>query len=229
MMKKNFKKNIVVFLLLQYCICFSTSAQINAKCYPTNWWAGMKWNKVQLMLHTDSGLIFPDECSVQIKYSGLKVEKVNRVENKRYLFVDVSIATNTKPGKFFINVVTLFKNKNFKIPFEIKARRKGKGIEYAQGVTAKDFIYLILPDRFSNGDPSNDRIAGMRDQSLNRDTVFNRHGGDLIGIQNHLDYIQELGVTTLWLNPVLENDRPERTEHGYAFTDHYKKIGRAHV
>ena len=222
MMKIFFKKKIAVFLLLQYCICFSTSAQINAKCYPTNWWTGMKWNKVQLMLHADSGLIFPDECSVQIKYPGLKVEKVNRVENKRYLFVDVSIATNTKPGKFFINVVTLFKNENFKIPFEIKTRRKGKGSEYAQGVTAKDFIYLILPDRFSNGDPSNDRIAGMRDQSLNRDTVFNRHGGDLIGIQNHLDYLQELGVTTLWLNPVLENDRPERTEHGYAFTDHYK-------
>ncbi len=221
-MRKFFKKSIAVFLLLQYGICFSTSAQVNGKCYPTDWWAGMKWNKVQLMLHADSGLIFPGECSVQIKYPGLKVEKVNRVENKRYLFVDVSIATNTKPGKFFINVVTLFKNENFKIPFEIKTRRKGKGSEYAQGVTAKDFIYLILPDRFSNGDPSNDRISGMRDQSLNRDTVFNRHGGDLKGIQNHLNYMQDLGVTTLWLNPVLENDRPERTEHGYAFTDHYK-------
>ncbi|MGI8581845.1 MAG: alpha-amylase family glycosyl hydrolase, partial [Chitinophagaceae bacterium] len=68
----------------------------------------------------------------------------------------------------------------------------------------------------------NDRIAGMRDQSLNRDTVFNRHGGDLKGIQNHIDYLQSLGVTTLWLNPVIENDMPNRTEHGYAFTDHYK-------
>ena len=62
----------------------------------------------------------------------------------------------------------------------------------------------------------------MRDQSLSRDTVYNRHGGDLLGIQNHLDYFNELGITTLWLNPVLENDMPERTEHGYAFTDHYK-------
>ena len=79
-----------------------------------------------------------------------------------------------------------------------------------------------MPDRFSNGDPSNDRVAGMRDQSLNRDTVFNRHGGDLQGITNHLDYLQSLGVTTLWLNPVIENDMPDRTEHGYAFTDHYK-------
>jgi glycosidase len=86
----------------------------------------------------------------------------------------------------------------------------------------KRFIYLILPDRFSNGDESNDRVAGMRDQSLTRDTVFNRHGGDLKGIQNHLDYLEYNWVLLLlWLNPVLENDMPNRTEHGYAFTDHY--------
>jgi neopullulanase len=83
-------------------------------------------------------------------------------------------------------------------------------------------MYLIMPDRFSNGDVTNDRIAGMRDQSLNRDTVFNRHGGDLQGIINHLDYFEQMGITSLWLNPVIENDRPHRTEHGYAFTDHYK-------
>jgi glycosidase len=79
-----------------------------------------------------------------------------------------------------------------------------------------------MPDRFSNGDESNDRIPGMRDQTLRRDTVFNRHGGDLKGIQNHLDYFGGLGVTALWLNPVLENDMANRTEHGYAFTNHYK-------
>jgi len=88
-------------------------------------------------------------------------------------------------------------------------------------VTSKDFIYLIMPDRFSNGDTSNDRITGMRDQSLDRDSVYARHGGDLLGIKNHLNYLQSLGVTTLWLNPVIVNDMPNRTEHGYAFTDHY--------
>lgn len=79
-----------------------------------------------------------------------------------------------------------------------------------------------MPDRFSNGDPSNDRVPGMRDQSLRRDTVYNRHGGDLKGIQNRLDYLRDLGVTAIWLNPVLENDMPDRTEHGYAITNHYK-------
>jgi glycosidase len=106
--------------------------------------------------------------------------------------------------------------------FEIKPRRTGKGTSFAQGVTSKDLMYLIMPDRFSNGDVSNDRIPGMKDQTLRRDTVFNRHGGDLKGIQNHLDYFTELGITTLWLNPIIENDMPNRTEHGYAFTNHYK-------
>jgi glycosidase len=78
-----------------------------------------------------------------------------------------------------------------------------------------------MPDRFSNGDTSNDRIPGMKDQSLNRDSIFLRHGGDLQGIINHLDYLKDLGVTTLWMTPVIENDMPNRTEHGYAFTDHY--------
>ena len=213
------KKNTIAFCLV---LLFTKTFSQSAKVYPTNWWTGMKWNKVQLMLHADSGFIFPDKYSLSINYPGIKINKINRVENKRYLFVDISIAPSTKPGNTFINVNTIVKGESFKIPFEIKQRRKGNGTAFAQGVTAKDFVYLILPDRFSNGDPSNDKVQGMRDQSLNRDTVFNRHGGDLKGIQNHLDYLQDLGVTTLWLNPVLENDRPERTEHGYAFTDHYK-------
>ena len=104
----------------------------------------------------------------------------------------------------------------------MKERRKGNGTLYAQGVTSSDFIYLLMPDRFSNGDTTNDRIAGMRDQSLNRDSIFLRHGGDLQGVINHLDYLKDLGVTTLWMTPVLENDMPNRTEHGYAFTNHYK-------
>jgi glycosidase len=114
------------------------------------------------------------------------------------------------------------KNGASTIDFELKKRRPGNGTLFAQGITSKDLMYLIMPDRFSNGDTTNDRIAGMRDQSLNRDTVFERHGGDLKGIQNHLDYLQSMGVTTLWLNPVIENDMPNRTEHGYAFTNHYK-------
>jgi len=187
-------------------------------CYPTNWWVGMKWNKVQVMIHGDA--IANAGKGYSISYPGVKIEKVNKVENTNYIFLDLSIAPATKPGLVKIKVNRL--NSSFDIPFEIKPRRAGNGTSFAQGVTSKDFMYLIMPDRFSNGDESNDRVPGMRDQSLRRDTVFNRHGGDLKGIQNHLDYLLSLGVTALWLNPVIENDMDDRTEHGYAFTDHYK-------
>lgn len=205
----------LVFLLSFFNNCFS---QEGYKCYPTNWWVGMKWNKVQVMIHGDA--IANAAGGFTINYPGVKLEKVNKVENVNYVFLDLNIAASAKPGILKIKV-----NKaasSFDISFALKARRNGNGKNYAQGVTSKDFMYLILPDRFSNGDESNDRVPGMKDQSLRRDTVYNRHGGDLVGIQNHLDYLQSLGVTALWLNPVLENDMPERTEHGYAFTDHYK-------
>ncbi len=187
--------------------------------YPTNWWTGMKWNKVQVMIHgKDVGTTSIDI----LPYQGVKVLKVNKVESPNYVFVDLEISNTAKPGKIiFSTAVNETISKNI-IEFELKPRRQGLGTSFAQGVTSKDLIYLILPDRFSNGDESNDKVPGMRDQTLNRDTVFNRHGGDLKGIQNHLDYLDDLGVTTIWLNPVIENDMPNRTEHGYAFTDHYK-------
>ena len=210
------KNCLITFSLLIFA--FSLKAQYNDayKCYPSNWWAGMKWNKVQLMLYGDA---IGNADTYTINYPGIKVTKVTRAESNNYAFVDITIAPNTKPGMVKI-IPAGFRSTEY-LKFEIKPRRKGNGREYAQGVTNKDFMYLIMPDRFSNGDPSNDKIPGMRDQSLNRDTVFNRHGGDLSGIQNHLDYLNDLGVTAIWLNPVLVNDMPNRTEHGYAFTNHY--------
>ncbi|HSN09735.1 MAG TPA: glycoside hydrolase family 13 protein, partial [Hanamia sp.] len=185
--------------------------------YPTNWWVGMKWHHVQVMVH-GNGIGNADAYT--INYPGIKLEKAEKVENKNYVFLDIDISTSAKPGILKINVKK--KGSSFIINFPIKKRRLGNGTAFAQGVTSKDLIYLIMPDRFSNGDTSNDRVPGMRDQSLDRDTVYARHGGDLKGIENHLDYLKSLGVTTLWLNPVIENDMPDRTEHGYAFTDHYK-------
>ncbi len=193
-----------------------------ATVYPTHWWAGMKYNKLQLLLHADADHIFPDKMALSINHKGIKIGKITHLENKRYLAVDIEIAPTTRPAKINISINTIVAGEGFIIPFEIKPRRKGNGTLYAQGVTSKDFMYLIMPDRFSNGDEANDKVPGMLDQSLRRDTVFMRHGGDLLGIQNHLDYIKDLGVTTLWLNPVPENDMPDRTEHGYAITDHYK-------
>ena len=148
--------------------------------------------------------------------AGVYLTKINRVENPNYVFLDLTINADARSGKFSFPFL-----KDINLQYELKARRKGNGTAYAQGVTSKDFIYLIMPDRFSDGDSTNDRVAGMRDQSLGRDSVYYRHGGDLKGIENHLDYLQSLGITTLWLTPVIINDMPNRTEHGYAFTDHY--------
>jgi len=202
-------------------ICLGVLAQEGYNCYPTHWWTGMKWNKLQIMIQGDKiadhfPMIKMGPAGVKLA-TGVNLVKINRVENPNYIFLDLVIGAGAKPGNFNFPFL-----KDINLQYELKARRVGKGKNYAQGVTSSDFIYLVLPDRFSNGDPANDRIAGMRDQSLNRDSVFNRHGGDIQGITSKLDYLQNLGVTTLWLNPVLENDMPNRTEHGYAFTNHYK-------
>lgn len=213
-------KRILIFLSVIQFSFFASAQNAAYKCYPTHWWTGMKWNKLQVMVHGDK--IADNFPMVKMGPKGMSLAKgvnlvaINRVENPNYIFLDLVIEPGAKPGKISFPFV-----KNMNLEYELKARRSGNGIEYAQGVTSKDFIYLIMPDRFSNGDESNDRIPGMRDQTLNRDTVFNRHGGDLKGVQNHLDYLNDLGVTTIWLNPVIENDMPNRTEHGYAFTDHY--------
>lgn len=218
-------KKILLFLIFNFSFLIVLFSQTeNLKCYPSNWWVGMKWNKVQLMIHEASpdNILAIAKLVVNSSSPDLKIIKVDKVENKRYLFLDVAISPNAKPQTVTISFGGIIKNEWRKILFELKPRRLGHGTSYAQGVTSKDFMYLIMPDRFSNGDTNNDKVPGMRDQSLRRDTVFNRHGGDLQGITNHLDYLQSLGVTALWLNPVIENDMPNRTEHGYAFTNHYK-------
>ena len=209
------------FLLICCLITVSSFGQSGYGIYPANWWVNMKWNRVQVMVHGDK--VADKVPMIKMTAAGMKLAPgvnlmgIDRVENPNYIFLNLKIDPTAKPGKFKIAL-----GNDFVIDYELKARRSGNGLTYAQGINQADLIYLIMPDRFSNGDPSNDRVPGMRDQSLNRDTVFNRHGGDLKGIQNHLDYLRSLGVTTLWLNPVIENDMPERTEHGYAFTDHYK-------
>jgi neopullulanase len=198
--------SLIVFM---YVDCAAQGAEV----YPTHWWTGMKWNKVQLLIRFDSP---PGNHKVSIQYPGVSIMKTYQFENKKYIAADVNISPAARPGNVKINVA------GTTITWQLKRRRAGNGESYAQGITSADFIYFLMPDRFSNGVPENDRIAGLKDQSLNRDSIFHRHGGDLQGVINHLDYLQSLGVTALWLTPVLQNDMPNRTEHGYAITNHYK-------
>ena len=203
-------------LLCAMLLSVSLTAQ-QVQVYPSNWWIGMKYNKIQIMLH---GPNVGNATRFELNHPGVQMVKINRFQNKNYIVLDVTILPTAKPGTIGIKARQGARVDQYN--FTLNQRRSGKGNSYAQGVTSSDLMYLIMPDRFSNGDPSNDRIPGMKDQTLRRDTVFNRHGGDLAGIENHLDYLSDLGVTAIWLNPIWENDMPERTEHGYAFTNHYR-------
>ncbi len=206
-----------ISFLLAFWVLLNLSVYA-VEIYPTNWWTGMKYNQIQLMIYAPDNSNFSKE-DVVINYPGVELIKKNTFENGKYIILDLKIRESAKPGIVQINFE---KSKQKPLQWELKERRKGNGSQFAQGVTSSDFIYLLMPDRFSNGDYSNDKISGMKDQSLNRDSIYDRHGGDLQGVINHLDYLQSLGITSLWMTPVIENDMPNRTEHGYAFTNHYK-------
>jgi len=187
------------------------------EAYPANWFTQMKYNKIQILFRNTSANF--SEVKVNANYQGLKVLRVHHFENGHYIAVDIEIAASAKPGT--VNFIFNNKGKKTNTPWSLLSRRKGRGTLFAQGINPADLIYFLMPDRFSNGDPSNDQIAGLKDQSLNRDSIFLRHGGDLKGVTNHLDYFEKLGVSTLWMTPVVENDMPDRTEHGYAATNNY--------
>ncbi len=210
------KITFVFYILLTITTLQLTAQQI--QFYPTNWWIGMKWNKVQILVYNNEKSIKNTE--VKIDYPGVVLNKVHRLENEKYLAIDVTIAANSKPG--IVNIILTADNKSEKIQWPLQIKKAGNGTTYAQGVNSSDFMYLLMPDRFSNGNTSNDKIAGLKDQSFNRDSMYHRHGGDLQGVINKLDYLKDLGVTTIWMTPVLLNDMPSRTEHGYAITNHYK-------
>ncbi|HYM95399.1 MAG TPA: glycoside hydrolase family 13 protein, partial [Chitinophagaceae bacterium] len=204
----------------------SFSQNEKADVYPTNWWVGMKWNHVQLMVRSQG--IKTSVQNAEINYPGVKLIKVNRVESPNYLFLDLSIAANTKPGIFKIK----FNRINYQplwVNYELKSKNKEDGKTRVQGVTSKDLIYLLMPDRFANGDTTNDFFTDMRDTGHDRNNPFDRHGGDLKGVMDHLDYLKDLGITTIWMTPVVENDMARTREggssrstyHGYAFTDQY--------
>ncbi len=219
-------KRKLFFLAIAFLSVTSYSFAQYAKLYPTNWWVGMKWNKVQVLVYGEYDGF--NKETVRINYPGVKLLKTTALENGKYMALDLEIAATTLPGDVVIEFLQNGKGHAVKWPLE--KRRTGNGKTFAQGVNSSDLVYLLMPDRFSNGDESNDHIAGMRDQSLNRKEIYDRHGGDLQGVINHLDYLQKLGITTVWMTPVLENDQPNRTEHGYAFTDHYaieRRIGGA--
>jgi neopullulanase len=222
--------------IITLCAVFVFAASFSQDIYPTHWWAGMKEPKLQLMIHRDR--IGMEKASM-LPYAGVRMVKQSKVDNANYLFIDLLVDKSAKPGKIKFRIDNLqspeaVAYKTFE--FELKARSNQNGKTRVKGVSAADFVYLMIPDRFANGDPSNDTIAGYRERANDRASKFARHGGDFKGIQDHLDYFDELGVTTIWMTPVIENNTSMMHEwgnniagyHGYWFTDHYqidKRLG----
>ncbi|MCB0637481.1 MAG: glycoside hydrolase family 13 protein, partial [Lewinella sp.] len=179
------------------------------------WWTGMANPEVEILI-SDTEV---RDLEPYVFYPGVEIRQVTRLENPNYLFVLLHIGPGTRPGTFAIELLDGAGKSTRQYPYELRARSTAP--DRVQGLDASDLIYLIMPDRFANGDPGNDSVEGMQQTGINRDKVFFRHGGDLIGIMERLDYLGELGVTALWLNPVFENDEPYESYHGYAPTDHY--------
>lgn len=181
---------------------------------PPFWWAGMKNPKLQLMIHGENIA----ETKPELNYPGVEVKAVTSLQSPNYLFIDLELAPDVNPGKIDIS----FKQRGkTKATYSYELKERAAGSAERQGFNATDVLYLITPDRFVNGDASNDVIDGMR-EGLNRSEPYGRHGGDIRGIINSLDYLKDLGFTAIWVNPVLENDMEEWSYHGYSTTDFYK-------
>lgn len=178
---------------------------------PLSWWVGMPMQP-QLMVHGPGIAAYDD---VTVDGTGVTVTAVTKADSPNYLFVDLAVAPDAAPGMYTL----LFKNGRKKIKFSYEIAERGEGFR-GESFSTKDLIYLIVPDRFANGDPDNDATPDTR-EGLNRAKAGGRHGGDLQGIIDHLDYIADLGATAIWCTPLLEDDDPTYSYHGYACTDYY--------
>ena len=181
---------------------------------PANWWVGMRHSQVELLVH-GKGI---SASTPKLSRAGVAIVAVQKTDNPNYLFVTVKIAGDAMPGAFDIEFVESGKVVATH-PWRLDAREPGSA--QRRGFDARDAIYLVTPDRFANGDPSNDSVAGMT-ETANRANPNGRHGGDIAGIRQHLDYIAGMGFTQLWPTPMLENNQPQYSYHGYAITDLYR-------
>ena len=185
------------------------------KIEPPFWWTGFKNKSLQLLVkHPDIGKFIPEVDSGDVS-----LVKFHKAESPNYLFLDLEIAEGAKPNKF--NII-FRENDSIGLvqTYELKAREKSA--EDYVGFNSSDAIYLITPDRFANANPDNDEVEGLLQQGIDRTDGYKRHGGDIQGITEHLDYIDEMGFTAVWPCPILINDMSSGSYHGYAMTDFYK-------
>ena len=207
------KKLVLLIALLAQIIPMSAAVKID-RIEPADWYVGLKNPTLQLMIYGKN----IKQADVKTDYPNVRVDSIVRLDSPNYLLVYLNLS-GAQPGTMTLNIG------GKKVKYELKAREK-RG-EDRKGFDISDVLYLIMPDRFASGSAANDQVAGMYPYKTDRTKPSLRHGGDLEGIRQHLDYFTELGVTALWFTPVLENNSPDTdngysTYHGYATTDYYK-------
>lgn len=190
---------------------------------PPFWWVGMRQHSLQLMVHGPA----IGASSPQLDYPGVRITAIRRVSNPNYLFVDLDIADGTQPGEldlFFspLHDAGTAAPASATLHYHYRLQARDKDSAQRRGFSAADAILNLVPDRFANGDRSNDTMAGFPDRLSRGDDSAGRHGGDIRGIADHLDYIAGMGYTMIWPTPLIENNQPAYSYHGYATTDHYK-------
>jgi len=182
---------------------------------PPNWWVGMKSNDLQLMIYGKD----ISTSIVLVDYPGVSLVSLEKTDNPNYLFLNFEIGNETLPGTMEL----IFQKKKGKaIKHKYSLLKRDSGSANRNGFDNSDVMYLLMPDRFANGNPENDIIKEMRETVVDRKDITGLHGGDIKGVSNNLDYIADMGFTAIWFNPILENDMDRSSYHGYSTTDFYK-------
>ena len=211
------KKILLLFTLILTVTTTMKAALKIDRIDPTDWYVGMQNPSLQLMVY-GPGI---GSAKVTTDYPGVRIDSLVRVDSPNYLLVYLNLS-GAQPGEMKLQ----FKNGRQKkvVSYRLKSREKAGAARL--GFTNADVLYMLMPDRFASGSDANDQIKGMNNYVVDRSQPSLRHGGDLEGLRQHLDYFVELGVTALWFTPVLENNSPDNngfsTYHGYATTDYYK-------
>jgi glycosidase len=181
---------------------------------PPNWWVGMKSDKLQLLVHGKN----IGDYQPELHYPGVRLDAVTAVPNHNYLFIDLSIKPEAQAGKFDI----VFKHGSDTLTYAYTLQARAPGSANRKGFDNADVILNLMPDRFANGNPGNDDVPGYADKSNRASDEAGRHGGDIKGIADHLDYIAAMGYTAIWPTPLTESNQKAYSYHGYAATDTYK-------
>ena len=213
-MKENhgMKRMMMLFAMILLVSLQSIARNVPERVEPPFWWTDMYHKELQIKVYgEDIG-----QTRVKIDYPGVRIKEVVAVESPNYLFIYLDI-TGAQPGMFDIEFVA-GRRTRYSYNFELRERRENA--RYLEGFDNSDAIYLLMPDRFANGNPALDNLPGMLEK-VDRTNPDARQGGDIQGIINHLDHIAGMGFTAIWINPLLENNQPRYSYHGYATTDFY--------